>query len=218
MLVPDTIQGAIDFFANHKTTWDTNKVTLNITAAQITSLNSKVAAAQTKLAAAQAARLQSKAATVELEEALADLRTFGASLIKVIRATAQGSATPLAIYSAAEIPPPGPNAPLPPPDAPQLAIPTISNTGKVTLKWKSNLADREFYNVYRKLQSESAFRMLAAVASKQYVDEAVPQGTESACYYIIAQRSDKTSVDSNVVNVYFGAGAGTGQTVVLKAA
>jgi len=219
-IVPDTQQGAIDFFANRLSTWGANATSIGLTAQQVTDIADKVSAAQSKLAAAQAARIASKNATLELHNALDAMRSFGGDLIKTIRAFAETSGDDN-VYVLSDIPPVSPPTPVGPPQTPTNITATINNFGYVTVRWKGSRAAGTQFILQRQLVpltgSPEPWTYAGTTVDNEYTDITVPTGYAAVSYRVYAQRFGGQSDASTPVTLHFGTNV-TGESASLNLA
>jgi hypothetical protein len=213
-IVPDTQQGAIDFFSSRTPTWAANQAAIGISAAQVVDIDAKVTAAQTKLAAAQAARNAAKTATLDLADAMNDMRSFGGDLIKTIRAFAETTDDD-SVYILSDIPPVSPPKPTGVPDVPTEVSSSINGFGYVFIEWKASRAVGTQFILQRQLTpvdgAPTAWAFAGASTTNDYTDTTVPTGFASVSYRVYAQRASGTSDASNVTTLAFGSNAsGTG--------
>jgi hypothetical protein len=222
-IVPDSQQGAIDFFSSRTPTWAANQAAIGISAAQVVDIDAKVTAAQTKLAAAQAARNAAKTATLDLADAMNDMRSFGGDLIKTIRAFAE-TTNDDSVYLLSDIPPIAPPKPTGPPESPTNVDASINNFGYVFIEWKASRAVGTQFILQRQLTpvdgAPTAWAFAGASTTNDYTDTTVPTGFASVSYRVYAQRAGGTSDASNVAVLAFGnstAGAGEGENLTFAA-
>ena len=204
-IVPETQQGAIDFFATRTPTWAANQASIGISAAQVVDIDSKVTAAQTKLAAAQAARVASQTATLELRDALKDMRSFGGDLIKTIRTFAE-TTDDATVYTLSDIPPISPPTPAGPPDQPVELAASILLPFGIGLAWKGSVSQSAYFAVWRRLPGEVSFTMIETTKNKTFEDSTLPDATASVEYYIAAIR-DTYTVNSSTLSIQIGSNA-----------
>jgi hypothetical protein len=206
-IVPDTQQGAIDFFSSRTPTWAANQAAIGISAAQVVDIDAKVTAAQTKLAAAQAARNAAKTATLDLADAMNDMRGFGGDLIKTIRAFAETTDDDT-VYVLSDIPPVSPPTPAGPPDQPTVLAADILLPFGIGLTWKGSVSQSAYFSVWRKVDSDISFSLIGTTKSRDFEDRSLPAQTASVDYYIAAIR-DTFTVNSASLSIQIGSdGAG----------
>ena len=84
-LLPDTINGKIEFVQSKIPAWQLSATQIGTTSAAVTALNTKLTTAQAKLAAAILARETAKTATVDLHLAMRDLVNATSDIVKAVR-------------------------------------------------------------------------------------------------------------------------------------
>ncbi len=210
---------ALQFFEDHWDIWQENAVALGIPAAVATEVKDDTIDARTKLTAQSLAKNAARSATADWNDSMSGLRSAGAAAIAAIRATADASANPNAVYSLAQIPSPATPAPLPAPGTPNTFTSAIQPSGALLLKWKMPAAQpgNTFYQVARKLSGETAFDIIGGSGNKTFLDESLPFGTDRVEYQVTAIRGSVAGVPSNNFVVQFGVG-GEGAATGLKIA
>lgn len=206
-IVPDAQQGAIDFFSSRLTTWAANAASIGLSAGQVTDIAQKVSDAQDRLAAALAARNASKSATLDLANAMADMRSFGGDVIKVIRNYAEITDDDN-VYVLGDIPPVSPPTPAGPPEQPTELAASILLPFGLGLSWKGSIAQGTYFGVWRRISGESNYTLIGTSKTKTFDDQTLPAGTDSVNYSITAYR-DEFSVASQSITVQIGANGTT---------
>jgi hypothetical protein len=77
--------------------------------------------------------------------------------------------------------------------------------GRIVLKWKSkNSAPSSgaAFQIRRKLDGQSTFRLIATVQGRAFTDDAIPSGTVSATYIIKGIRGNSAGAPSEPTTVY----------------
>ncbi len=211
-IVPDTQQGAIDFFSSRTPTWAANQAAIGISAAQVADIDAKVTNAQAKLAAAQAARNAAKTATLDLADAMNDMRSFGGDLIKTIRAFAETTGDD-SVYLLSDIPPIAPPKPTGPPEVPTEVGVSINGFGYVFIEWKASRAVGTQFILQRQLTPvdgpPQAWTYAGSSTTNDYTDTTVPTGFAAVSYRVYAQRAGGVSDASNPATLAFGTGGAT---------
>ncbi len=183
-------------------------VEIGLTPAQATAFNTAAAAFGSALndqaTIQQAAKMSTEAANVAYQTMLS---TAG-NTVKLIRAFAENSADPNAVYQTAQIPAPQPAKPAPPPAQPtNLTVELMPQTGALVLRWKaSNPAGTSgtSYIIRRRLPGESAWTFVGVPAKKEFVDETFVAGPDSVQYTVQGTRSGVLGTMSQVFLVSFG--------------
>jgi len=212
-VLPNSREEMIEWFANRIAQWSANAATIGLDMAQITEVASLIDAAVVVHDDAIAARQASKDATIAYYNGADALRAYGADLIKVIKATAESTDNP-DIYSLASIPPPADPTPAGAPDQPTDLTATVLLPFGIGLSWKGSTSQGAYFEVYRRLETESTFSILKTTKEKSFEDRTIPDGVDSVQYYIAAAR-DEFRTNSSSLAVQFGAGGST--TIALAA-
>lgn len=194
----------LEWAESHEGLWLLNFAAIGLTNAQATAFKTASDAMRTKFDAAIAARQAAKAKTVELESAWQALKDEASEAISLIKAYAKTQADPLAVYAAAQIPPPAQPQPAGPPDTPVAVTGFVDTDGTVVTSWNGTLAYRTFFSVWRKLPGETGFTQIGVAGEKTFTDFAVPQGSAWAQYQIKAHRGKYSSAGSEPLTVLFG--------------
>ncbi len=208
--VPTKDIEVIQFFEYHVPVWTAAPLTMGLTVAQMTALDTTTKAARIAFTAQQNAKNTAKAATVTFHNAIGALRNNGADLVKAIRAFAQTTSNP-GVYALAQIDPPAPATPRPAPGQPTDFTVTLTTEGAITLKWKATDASAStgvYFNVRRKI-GDAAYEIIGNTGSKSFVDDTLPFGTSSATYIIQGFRGTQPGTASDQFIVQFGVGGGS---------
>lgn len=213
--IPKSREEQINFFEQHVAVWANDPASIGLTSAMVTDLNGQTQAARSSFVTVEAARQTARAATTGYHGATDAMRATGGAAINAIRAFADASDNPSAVYQAAEIPPRAAPSPAPPPSAPTNITTTVYTTGEVELKWKVNQPRRGaeiFTVIHRRLNNTGPYIEFASTGEKSFVDAKVPPGAQSVSYVLRARRGDQMSVPSDAVTQHLGVpGNGEGQ-------
>lgn len=218
--IPDKRLEQIVWFENHVPLWAAAPTTFGVTAAQVTTLDNAMKAARSAYTNAVNARQASKNATVALGEQTGTMLGSGRDLVNVIKAFIENSNNP-ALWSQAGLEPPAPPGTAPAPTAPYMLTGTLDSLGNVIVRWKASQPQGVFgviYSVSRSIETGgggSGFVLLDSVGEKEYIDEAVPEGTRSVSYIVRAKRGKQFSTPSESLTLRFGR-AGGGLTIVSQ--
>lgn len=197
----------INFFEQHVSIWASDPAALGLTSAQVTDLNGLTTAARASFVTVEAARQSAKATTTGYYGATDAMREAGGEAINTIRAFAEASDDPAAVYEAAQIPPRAAPSPAPAPDAPTNIATTVYTTGEVELKWKVKQprpGAEIFTVIHRRLNNTGAYIEFASTGEKMFVDSNIPPGTQSVSYMLRTRRGDQVSVPSDAVTQHLG--------------
>ena len=210
-VLPASREQMITWFSDRAAAWAADPAGIGLTTLQVSDLAAKIAASQSALGDANAARIASRDATVVYYTETDDLRSFGADLIKTIKAYAETTNNP-GVYAAASVPPPSPPTPAGPPDKPTDFEAELLSGGGLRLSWKGSVSQSAYFSVFRKTESETDFTLLDSPKDKFFDDNTIPAGANSVTYYIQARRDD-FRVDSVQYTVRFGASGTTSLTM-----
>jgi hypothetical protein len=225
-LIPDTINGKIEFYRSKTTPWTTNATAIGTTTTAVTALGTKVTAAQAKLDAQIALRAELKAATADLHLAIRDLAAAGGDIIKQIRAKAAADGD--GVYVLAQIPAPAAPTPVPPPGTPTDFKVAVRADGALVLDWKCPNppgASGTVYQVSRQLGADAPMTLLGASGGRRYIDTTLPAGGVAAAtaggaggvtYQIVALRSTVAGSPAQFT-VKFGCAPGGAATASVVA-
>lgn len=214
--IPDKRLEQIVWFENHVPLWAASPTTFGVTALQVTAVDTAMKAARTSYTNAVNARQASKNATVALGEQTGTMLSGGRDLVGVIKAFIENSNNP-ALWSQAGLEPPAPPGTAPAPTPPYMLTGTLDSLGNVIVRWKASQPQGVFgviYSVSRSIDG-GEFVLLDSVGEKEYIDEAVPEGTRSVSYVIRSKRGKQFSTPSESLTLRFGR-AGGGLTIVSQ--
>jgi hypothetical protein len=216
-VLPRRTNELIDFCVSRIATWTTNAEQIGIETSQVQALNALTTQASSALDASVKARNTAKAATLTLDNRIADLRDSAATIVRQIKAFADAQNNPPSVYALAQITPPAPPAPLPPPGKPEDFNVTLNSDGSVTLSWigQGSAASRgTFYTVYRRLPGQSGYASIGGSPGTtterrraSFTDATVPASAASAGVNYIVQgfRGTRAGPSSDALVVQFGA-------------
>jgi hypothetical protein len=193
----------LSFFETHESVWTANAAAIGLTPAQATQLSAYVAAARVTLDAAEASRAQKLADTQGFYNAADLLRSFGADLVKVIKAFAESTSAP-GVYTTAQIPPPAAPQPRPAPTPAINVVGTLQADGTIRLNWDGTIANGTFYEILRRVGATGAFTLVGTSDTRSFVDPNVVPGTDQIAYQLVAKRDGLSSVPSASTTVYLG--------------
>ena len=164
--------------------------------------------AQTRSLAQEAAKETAKVATQQVVSAFDDLGNTVGNVVRTIRAYAEMSNDPNAIYAIAQIPPPAQPSPLPPPAQPtDLTVLLDPTAGTLTLHWKAKNpvgASGTSYIIRRRLPDQTEFAFIGVSGKKAFVDATLVAGPDSVQYTVQGQRGDLAGPVSPIFTVNFG--------------
>lgn len=169
-------------------------------------LQMKLAQARQAMDDAVRKRTAAKSATAKWHTLSTDFRACAGAAIQSIRAHAQATGDP-AVYAQAFIAPPAQRTAPKTPQTPWALATGMTNGGGITLKWKykNPRGGGTSFMIFRELEGEESYRLLASTTRKSFSDLTVPQGTTSIRYMVRALRAGKMSDISAPIIVYLGA-------------
>lgn len=207
----------IDFCVSRITNWTTNAEQIGIEASQVQALNALVTQAGNALDAAVKARNGARSATVTLEDSMGELRRSAATIVRQIKAFADAQSNPQVVFALAQINPPAPPSPVPPPGKPEDFLITLNSDGSVTLSWTgqgSAASSGTFYTIYRRLPGQAGYVSVGGSPGTtterrraSFTDATIPASAASAGVHYIIQgfRGTRAGTASDALVVQFGA-------------
>lgn len=205
----------------HSPTFSSHAAAIGLTPAQASAYAADTSATVSAVVAQEQARLDYKAATLAAESALAALRETNGEAVRLIRAFAESQTKPDVVYGLAQIDPPAPPSPAPPPAMPTNLTAALDATrGELTLRWKCANPGNSgtTYIVRRKMQGQSEFTFLGTSSGrKSFVDTTLTAGPDSVQYYVQGQRAGISGLPSGICTVNFGRTAGGQLTANVRA-
>lgn len=191
---------------SHAETWNQDPAGIGLDNVQTANFQALVATLADHADAQQAAKDAAKAATLKVNDTESSTRGMAADMVRVIRGFAINTNNPN-VYVDAQIPPPQPATPLPPPGQPTDFSVLLNSDGSLTLKWKATNPEGSYnviYMVQRRLVTENSFQFVGASGTREWVDTTLPYGADGATYIVTAQRGTTMGAPSLQLNVSFG--------------
>lgn len=204
--LPPQRSAALDWTTERLATWTANAAQIGLAAQTVSAVASAVAQATNLRSAAGSARASSKSATLAYHNAADQALEQVRDLILEVKAFAASTDDPQ-VYVLADLSPKDGPSPTPAPEAPSNVVFTLLPNGSLELKWKGKGPQGTFYIIKRRLDGESALSMIATTTDKSFTDNAIPFGTDSVLYQVLAQQTDKV-VQGPLVPVQMGTGNG----------
>lgn len=216
-VLPRRTNELIDFCVSRIANWTTNAEQIGIEASQVQALNALVTQASSALDASVKARNGAKSATLTLEVSIGELRNAASTLVRQIKAYADAQSNPQSVFALAQINPPAPPAPLPPPGKPEDFNVALNSDGSVTLSWtgQGSAASRgTFYTIYRRLPGQAGYVTVGGSPGTtterrraSFTDATIPASAASAGVHYIVQgfRGTRAGTASDALVVQFGA-------------
>lgn len=212
-IIGDTRQELSDFVNAHTQPWTDNTAGVGLPAGQLAELKTRLATTETTLKAVNEIRVLARAASEANADAFAALRTIAGTCVRSIKAFADASANPAAVYQLAALP-----SPLPPGSAP---VPNTGtdfgatldlSTGGLELKWKAAQpygVSGVVWNVRRQIGG-GAWVSIGLTGEKKFIDGTIPADAITCSYTVTPQRGQQTGPTSGIFQVRFTPAAGNG--------
>lgn len=207
----------INFCVSRIPTWTSGAEQIGLESTQVTALNALVTQASNALDASVKARNAAKAATLTVDDRLVELRDYASTLVRQIKAFADAQSNPQSVFALAQINPPAPPAPLPPPGKPEDFNVALNSDGSVTLSWtgQGSAASRgTFYTVFRRLPGQAGYVSVGGSPGTtterrraSFTDATIPASAAAAGVHYIVQgfRGTRSGTASDALVVQFGA-------------
>lgn len=202
-VLPDSRKDTLTWFETHESVWIAAAATIGLDVAQTTQLTAYIAATRLTLDAAEASRAQKLSDTQAFYNASDLLRTYGADLIKVIKAFAESTGSP-GVYTTAQIPPPLAPSPRPAPVAATNVNGSVRADGSILVSWAGTIAYGTFYEVFRRVGALGAFTLVGSADTRSFIDTNVVPGTDQIAYQLVSKRDNQQSAPSASTTVYLG--------------
>lgn len=206
--LPSQRSEALDWTTDRIAKWTANAALIGLDPGTVSAVATAVAAATNLRTAAGAARASSKSATASYHNSADEALDLVRDLILEVKAYAASTDNPQ-VYVLADLSAKAAPGETPAPDAPSDVLYTLLPNGSLDLRWKGKGPQGTFYIIKRRLVGESAFSMIATTTDKTFTDNAIPYGTDSVQYQVLAQQTDKV-VQGPIVPVQLGSGNGQG--------
>lgn len=210
-IIPDTIQGKIEFADDHATQWSISPTAIGLTQLEIDALRSLTDETITSRSTAVNSRTVAESATTAQNVKLAELDKRLRQLVKKVVAYAANQSNPDVVYGLAGLPLPKTPQDLPAPLSPTNGSVDL-NSGEMALKWDGSLDGGTYFIVERRTVpaggSYGPWSFVANVQEKKFTDQNVPVGFAAIDYRIRAFRNKLESTNALLVSVPLGA-AGT---------
>lgn len=214
-IIPDKVLEQLSFYNLHAPTWEANAAAIGITPAMASVFAAAATLAQEEYNTQQDAKDAATHQTAKMRAALSDARTKAAGIIAEVKAFAENSADPAAVYALANIPAPAEPTPMAPPGQPtNLTVTLAPTSGELTLRWKCVNppgAAGTAYIVKRRVAGGD-WQFVGVTGTKVFVDSTFDAGPDSVEYTVQGQRSDSAGPVSNVFVINFGK-SGPGLTI-----
>ncbi len=213
-VVPPSDLAAIQFCESHLPGWSLAPASVGLSALQCNTLLAQAQASRASYVAARSARLAARAATTTFQSNSKIMRGTVADMVRLVKAFADASANPAAIYAASQIPQPAAPTPPAPPAMPTSIVVGLNPGGSITLRWKARDASPStgcVFVVSRQLAGAGGYTVVGSGISVrggkyQFTDHSIPAGIGEASYIIVGTRSNprQTGTPSAAISVQLG--------------
>lgn len=203
-VVPKVRIDRIQFYEAHAPVWLEEGAAIGVSGAEATLLAERAAEARESYMAALRARDAAQAATDRYHQLTASMSAYGSALMSKIRGFAEVT-DDIRVYSRAQIPPPAPAAPAPPPGKPNGFSINLLQTGTLVLRWKCANPASTFGTIYevRRRIGNGELTFVGTTGVKSFTDHTIPAGSTGIVYQITAVRSTRRGQPAQF-NVNFG--------------
>lgn len=214
-VTPQRLLERLEFFEQRAPGWVTNAATIGLTTEQATQLQNLVTGTRTAYDDAQAARNAAKSATVNQDAAFDAMDTFGAQMIKIIRAFGIATDDP-SVFATAQIPEPKQPEPRAPVNPSNVAF-SLENNGALEVRWDGTIVPGTSFLVDRQIWAgtgqPTAFVRVATVSERRFVDTDIPTGTATATYRVSALKGGQQTAGAQSTAHFVFVGNGQSQLV-----
>ena len=214
-VTPNQLLQRLEFYEQRAPIWVANAAAIGLTVEQAGVIQTLVDDCRTAYDAAQAARNAAKSATVTQEAAFENMDTFGAQMIKIIRAF--GIATDdAAVFATAQIPEPKEPEPRAPVNPSNVTF-SLEENGALEIRWDGRTLAGTSYLVDRQTWDGTGqptpFSRIATVTERRFVDTNIPTGTATATYRVSALKGDQQTAGAQSTAHFVFVGNGQAQLV-----
>lgn len=219
-IVPTKDQDFVNWMNSHAPLWDTNKLLIGLNAGQAAAMVAEAADVDKAWNDLADAKLALRQAFDAWKAAKHHGRSLALTDVTVIKAFAAQSATPDAVYTAANIPAPKPPTFNTPPGAVTNVKANLNTVnGNLKLTWKCDnpgTTNGTVYTVERRVGTSGAWTPLGLSSIKSFTDLSLPATAAGVVQYnITATRSGLVGTPSGPVSVVFGH-TGSGEAFVAS--
>ena len=207
--LPSDKQAALTWLEAHQVQWNDSLDGIGLTSAQTVELGLEIANARAAFTSVQSIRADAKAETQTWYSKATSMHKVGSELITSIKAFAENSDDPDAVYLIAGITGKAPPSPIPAPGTPTIDNAQIMGNGSVRVNFSGTGPVGTVWRVSRKLDGETSFSIIgsADAKTKSYVDATIPTGIDSATYIVTGERGSEVGDPSFAMTARFGAAA-----------
>lgn len=214
-VTPKQLLQRLEFYEQRAPGWVTNAATIGLTPEQATQLQNLVTGTRTAYDDAQAARNAAKSATATQDAAFDTMDTFGAQMIKIIRAFGVATDDP-SVFATAQIPEPKEPEPRAPVHPSNVTF-SLENNGALEARWDGTIVPGTSFLVDRQVWSVSGqptgFARVATVSERRFVDTDIPTGTATATYRVSALKGGQQTTGAQSTAHFVFVGNGQSQLV-----
>lgn len=215
-LIGQSRQELSDFVNAHTQPWSDHTAGVGLPAGQLAELKSKLGATEATLKAVNEIRVLALAASAANADAFADLRTIAGTCVRSIKAFADASANPSAVYQLAALPSPLPPGPASLPNTGTDFSATLNlSTGGLALKWKVVGGAQPYgvsgvvWNVRRSINGGTPVS-IGLTGEKSFIDGTIPADAITCAYTVTPQHGQQVGPISGTFQVRFTPAAGNG--------
>ena len=196
--------------------WVANAAAIGLTIEQAGVVQTLVDDCRAKYNLAQEKRNEALAATTNQTAAFEAMDTFGAQMIKIIRAF--GVATDdAAVFATAQIPEPKQPEPRAPVN-PSNVMFNLEENGALEIRWEGTIVPGTSFLVDRQTWTGTGqptpFVRIATATERRFVDTAVPAGTVTATYRVSALKGGQQTPGAQSTAHFVFVGNGPAQLVI----
>ena len=214
-VTPNQLLQRLEFYEQRVPGWVTSAASIGLSPEQAGQLQNLVTDTRTAYDAARAARNAAKSATITQEAAFEAMDTFGAQMIKIIRAFGLATGDP-SVFATAQIPEPKDPEPIAPVNPSNLTFQLDAN-GAMEIRWDGRTYAGTSYLVDRQTWSgtgqPTGFTRVATVTERRYVDTNIPTGTATATYRVSALKGGQQTAGAQSTAHFVFVGNGQSQLV-----
>ncbi len=215
-VTPQKLLQRLEFYEQRAPVWVAQAANIGLSIEQSGQVQLLVEACRTAYDNVLALRNQAKAATILQESAFDAMDTFGAQMIKIIRAFGIATDDP-SVFATALIPEPKDPAPIAPVNPTNVAFELVGN-GALDVRWDGKTFAGTTYLVDRSVWTgtgqPTAFARVATVSERKFRDQSVPQGTVTATYRVSALKGGQQTAGSQSTAHFVFVGNGQAQLVL----
>jgi len=194
--LPRSRTAALSWLEGHITGWNTNFAGIGLTSASVIDLAQDVTNARASFTSVEQVRAESLATTQDFYTDMDATHKKASDMIATIKAFAESSDTPAAVYLLAGIT--GKDAPTPAaaPETPAITSAQIAADGNVTIGFTARGPTGTVWLVSRKLNTQTAYTFLGQSDGKEYTDTTLPTGVTTATYIVKGVRGQLSGLSS----------------------